>query len=211
MQTCCICTSIASVASRDFWNQPLHETSNFSVVPSLGSLIEGWVLIVPKRHVICMGELPDQLWDEMTDLKTTIAAALIERYGEVCAFEHGPHGPNREVGCGVDHAHLHLVPISTKIDLAKAAESFLPAGTAWSAATMNDCRAAFSQRKDYLYVEQQAAGRIATGTALGGQIFRKAIAAQLGIPGEFNWREYPRLGIVRETVEKLHGSMAVLA
>lgn len=212
MRACCICSSVASAGSRDFWNHPLLETPNFSVIPSLGSLVEGWVLIVPKGHFICMGELPPKLWHEMKNLKRTVAASLMEHYGDVCAFEHGPNAPNRQVGCGVDHAHLHLVPIPLRIDLAGAARRFLPAGTLWSPADFESCRMAFSRGEDYLFIEQPlGVSHIVTGTALGGQIFRKAIATQIGITEEFNWREHPHLETVSRTIHKMQGTVGVLA
>lgn len=212
MSTCCLCSSFVAADTRDFWDRPLFETANFSVMPSLGSLVEGWMLVVPKRHFLCMGALSADLWSELRDLKTVIGASLAEQYGEVCAFEHGAHAPNREVGCGVDHAHLHLVPVPARIDLAKAAEEFLPARVSWSSAAYEACQLAFSRGDDYLYVEQPlGAGRIATGDALGGQIFRKAIATQLGVPDEFNWRQYPQLHNVRQTIRKVQRAEIVLA
>lgn len=212
MTTCCLCSSLISGGSRDFWNQPLFETANFAVLPSLGSLVEGWVLIVPKDHFICMGALSAGLWSELKDLTTVIAASLAQQYGEICAFEHGAHAPNRQVGCGVDHAHLHLVPVPTRLNLTKAAEEFLPPEARWSPATFDACQRAFSKGDDYLYAEQPlGTGRIATGAALGGQIFRKAIAAQFGVPGEFNWRQYPYLHNVQKTIRKMQWSVGVLA
>lgn len=212
MNTCCLCSSLASRNSRDFWNQPLFETANFAVLPSLGSLVEGWVLIVPRDHFICMGALSAGLWLELKGLKAVIAASLAQQYGEICAFEHGAHAPNRQVGCGVDHAHLHLVPVPTRIDLTKAAEEFLPIEVRWLPARFEACQSAFSKGEDYLYVEQPlGAGRIATGAALGGQIFRKAIATQFGVSGEFNWRQYPYLHNVRQTIRKMQRPVGVLA
>lgn len=212
MSNCCLCSSLAAANSREFWNQPVFETANFVVVPSLGSLVEGWVLIVPKSHFICMGALPANLWDEMTDLKASVAATLTVKYGEICVFEHGPCAPDRKVGCGVDHAHLHLLPVPPKLDLAGAAAVFLSPKDEWLSLAYEYCRSAFLDHADYLYVEQPlGAGRIMRGKALGSQIFRKAIAKELGKEDEFNWRDYPCLHNVRATIRTLQGSVRALA
>jgi ATP adenylyltransferase len=208
MSACCLCSNLVSANSGDYWNRPLFESANFVVIPSLGSLVEGWVLIVPKRHFICMGALSADLLAELEQAKTTVAATLRQRYGEICAFEHGPHALNRQVGCGVDHAHLHLVPL--QFDLRSAAEPFTPSEVHWVSGTLESCRAIFDKGQDYLYIEQPLGhGRIAAHTQLGSQTLRKAIAAHLGVSEQFSWRDYPHVEVVSRTVRALSGSVSV--
>jgi len=205
MSVCSLCSNLVSSDSPDLWNQALFETANFVVIPSLGSLVEGWVLIVPKKHFICMGALPADLLRELGQTKTAVGKMLSQQYGDVCAFEHGPHALNRQVGCGVDHAHLHLVPL--EFDLRGAAESFMPSGVRWRPGSFESCRAAFDEGQDYLYIEQPLGrGCISAHIELGSQILRKAIAAQLGIPEQFSWRDYPRMEVVSRTIRALSGS-----
>jgi hypothetical protein len=121
-------------------------------------------------------------------------------YGPVAAFEHGPAGEQRTVGCGVDHAHLHLVPVD--FDLSVAVAPYLPPCTmAWSEASLTDCRTAVQEGDDYLYLEQPIGwARIVRHRNLGSQLFRRAIAARLGVPGEFNWRSNPQIENVEKTI-----------
>ena len=56
-------------------NTILDETNYFYITPSLGSLIEGYILITTKRHVNSMSELTI---DEMEEYKI-----LIKKYREV--------------------------------------------------------------------------------------------------------------------------------
>ncbi len=200
MRACCLCLKLMSQADRAPWDKPLFESDNFEVVPSLGSLVEGWMLLIPKEHRLCMGAIPPSQVDEYVNLKNKVAEDIKTKYGMVCAFEHGPGRANHQVGCGVDHAHLHLLPIS--FDLVKSAEKFLPAGVGWRNATHESCHSAWEQDLDYLYVEQPlGAGRIAIHPEFGSQIFRKAIAAQLGVLAQFNWREYPQHEVIGRTIE----------
>ena len=203
MSDCCFCSTLVSDELNGSWNKPLFESANFAVLPSLGSLVEGWVLIVPKKHFICTGALPINLVREMNSLKADVCARLGFLYGELCAFEHGPSVAARSVGCGVDHAHLHIVPL--RVDLVSAAAPFLPEGISWLPVDSGSCRVAFEKGHDYLYVEQPigSSGLIATHPNFGSQVFRKAIASSLGIPEHFSWREHPQIQIVERTIRTL--------
>lgn len=188
------------------WNEPLFETPNFVVLPSLGALVEGWLLLVPKDHFICMGALPTPLAIEMEQVKDNLYKLLVGVYGDVCAFEHGPSRANVSVGCGVDHAHLHLVPVA--FDLCSAVAPFLPTDAAWNAGGLRECAAAFNRGEDYLYVEQAAGdGQIATHSDFGSQLLRRAIAARLGVPNQFNWREHPQLANISATIDTVQRAL----
>jgi diadenosine tetraphosphate (Ap4A) HIT family hydrolase len=199
MTSCGLCQDFSHEGLRQAWNEPLIESPNFVVLPSLGALIEGWLLLVPKKHFICMGALPRTLAVELQAMKTCLCSALRQTHEHVCVFEHGPSKANLNIGCGVDHAHLHFLPAA--FDLATAVAPFLPADTLWSQAQIEECQEAFYRGNDYLYLEQPiGAGRIATHRAFGSQLFRRAIASQIGATNQFNWREYPQLPNVHATI-----------
>jgi ATP adenylyltransferase len=207
LHACCLCSTLASQAGRARWDRALFESPNFEVLPSLGSLVEGWMLLVPKEHFLCTGALRPELVTEYKTLRATITTYISSKYGSACIFEHGPGQAHRQVGCGVDHAHLHILPLP--FGLLSAAAKFLPAGISWADADHDSCRSAWEQGLDYLYVEQPVGvGRIAVHAKFGSQIFRKAIAARLGVLDQFNWREHPRLDVIDRTIE---GSRAVIS
>lgn len=201
MTNCRLCSNSLIHSANEFWNVPLLDSPNFIVLPSLGALVEGWVLLVPKEHFICMGELPRSLTAELQELKHHICSALYQSYGRVCVFEHGPSQPNLRVGCGVDHAHLHIVPL--EFDLVSSVNPLLPKDTFWSKAGLQDCSDAFRRGDDYLYLEQPSGeGRIVTSQDFGNQLFRRAIATQVGAAHLFNWREFPQYPNIMATIEK---------
>ncbi|MCI0624735.1 MAG: hypothetical protein L0387_24335 [Acidobacteria bacterium] len=190
------------VCSRDIrepWNQPLFESARFTVIPSLGSLVEGWVLIVPKQHFLSLAALPDSFAREMTELKKTVCHILSRKCRNLYAFEHGPSKPGLRVGCGVDHAHLHVVPLD--FDLSSAMQPFLPASSGWRKAALADCRAAIRDGDAYLYLEEPSGNRlIARHQNFGSQLFRRAIATQLGVPREYDWLDHPQLQNIAGTI-----------
>ena len=200
MDTCNLCSELESRASA--WNQPLFESSNFVALPSLGALVEGWLLLVPKRHFISFGAIPSSMHPEIREFKRYLCTLLSQHYGTIAAFEHGPSMASRTVGCGVDHAHLHLVPI--QFDLAAEVLPFLPDSITWRGAEIEGCQNAHTRGEDYLYLEQPVgSGRITTHDEFGSQLFRKAIATRLGMHDQYNWHEHQQLATVVATIESV--------
>jgi hypothetical protein len=57
----------------------LCETSNFFVIPTLGSLgIEGYVLIVTKEHFLGFGMLPSNFYPELNELLGDVKNLFIQ-------------------------------------------------------------------------------------------------------------------------------------
>jgi diadenosine tetraphosphate (Ap4A) HIT family hydrolase len=208
MSTCKICAELSVKNGRAPWNEFLLETEHFAVIPSLGALVEGWLLIVPKTHHLSMGAVPIDWRQEADDLQEQVQVLLRNRYDKpVLVFEHGPSATNHGTGCGVDHAHLHLVPLDC--DILPFVEPFVPANLEWKFCAWEERAEAYQAKLDYLYFKQNGSiGRIALSKDFGSQVFRKAISFYLGIPEEFSWREYPQLAVVHRTIEAFGGAAA---
>lgn len=82
----------------------IAETKNFLFIGSVGQIVEGYSLFVPKKHVLCFGLLSDKLLDEYLELKEKVDKAVTTAYQKPMYFEHGG------VGQSVPHAHIHCVP-----------------------------------------------------------------------------------------------------
>jgi diadenosine tetraphosphate (Ap4A) HIT family hydrolase len=177
----------------------LFESANFVAWPSVGALVPGWVLIVPKRHALALAHLKDTELKELEELRQRVASQL-SALGEVIAFEHGPHREGQEVGCGVDHAHLHLVPTRAEI-LASTRELFEPID--WRPVTsLSSARASLRSGLAYLYVEDQTGRRwLASHPEVPSQLIRRVIAAHLGRAEDYSWRRNPEEGNVALTIE----------
>jgi diadenosine tetraphosphate (Ap4A) HIT family hydrolase len=197
---CQLCRDLSD-ANREFWNLSIFETADFSVVPSLGALLPGWLLVVPKEHYISVGAFPASLRARLRKTVEWIYAQVEDAFGDACIFEHGPATENRAVGCGVDHAHVHIAPLPFPLE--SAARPFLPDGTIWQTATLDQAARAHKAGADYLYIEQTLGrGRIAIKASFGSQLLRRAISERLGVGAQFNWREHPQLDNVTATVRE---------
>lgn len=95
-------------------NTIIEETKYFYILPTLGSLVDGYVLIVTKRHINSMSELND---NELEEYKTIIAKyqKLFNKiYNKTpIVFEHGTPNQNSKMKANsVTHAHTHIVNIN---------------------------------------------------------------------------------------------------
>jgi diadenosine tetraphosphate (Ap4A) HIT family hydrolase len=203
MINCRICAEMRVKSGRQPWNEPLIETENFVVIPSLGALVEGWVLVVPKKHQISMGALPIGLRGEAEEIERKTRGVLSSRYEKpIIAFEHGPSAENHGTGCGVDHAHLHLVPL--ECDLLTYVRPFVPASVEWKACNWDDLAKAHTAGLDYLYLRPEGEnGLMAVSQDFGSQVFRKAVASFLCLDSEYSWRDHPRMETVSRTIGAL--------
>jgi diadenosine tetraphosphate (Ap4A) HIT family hydrolase len=108
------------VDSRILWRN-----EHFAILPSLGPLRQGHLLIIPIEHIFSYENLTTDKLHQADQLIKVIYRYLISRrHKSIVAFEHGApitHGDKREIrirkaisGACTDHAHFHLVPdIST--------------------------------------------------------------------------------------------------
>jgi diadenosine tetraphosphate (Ap4A) HIT family hydrolase len=114
----------AYAQSRELWDTPLFESRSFVAIPTVGALVEGWLLVVPKTAALSFARLSTGQLSELGEFLDEIVPFIESAYGPVSVFEHGPAIANSSVGCGVDYAHLHLVP--TRCDLLAGAREIAP-------------------------------------------------------------------------------------
>ena len=80
-------------------------TAHWRVAHAFNSTLEGWLVIVPTRHVTSFTELPAEAADELGGLVLRLGAALESMTG--CVKTYLMQFSEAE---GFSHLHLHLVP-----------------------------------------------------------------------------------------------------
>ncbi len=197
---CGFCAHLRDASDQgDDW-RVLFEDDVFVAVPSLGALIPGWLLVVPRDHAVNLSALGPDGVERMWAFVASFRERWENEFGAVVAFEHGPARAGRPAGCGVDHAHLHLVPCG-EIDLADAARRMLP--MVWSdVGDLSELASATDECSDYLYMKTASEQLACTAPLVPSQALRKVIATEIGVPAAFNWREFPNLDIVRATIAR---------
>jgi len=202
---CFLCGQIAGDASRDLLAQmlPSHlyrrrvilENETFAVIPSLGALSPGHVLLCPKVHVKSLAQLGSGLAGnvegEYSDLKMKLRRLLETHYdADVHYFEHGMATVSSHIPCTTEHAHLHFIPVPRSV--AVVANE----GGTWSTCNKSlTAIAAYTGDQEYLLHETpDGVTRIATGPAgsFPSQSMRRLFASRLGYGDLWNWRTSPR-------------------
>src|SRR6266478_5711524 len=121
---CCFCQNLKTAGASAPWDTVLYDSGNFAIVPTKGALVPGWLLVVAKRHALCVGALSNP---ELDELKSCLASArnLVQKnFGAPTIFEHGPSLAGTTLGCGIDHVHVHVAPLA--FSLRKAVNNRFP-------------------------------------------------------------------------------------
>lgn len=94
----------------------LLETEHWYVIPTLGSLTVGYVLLVAKEHHLSLANLSKELLGEMLQLKKNVEELLYNKLGMHClSFEHGVTNAVSKGANSVDHVHVHILPFPKPI------------------------------------------------------------------------------------------------
>ncbi len=181
----------------------LFESPNFVVVPTIGSIIPGWVLVVPRSHFLNVGSFNLALFQEFMRIQEIAAKALRDCFGPVSIFEHGPVRERESVGCGVDHAHLHIV--ATELDLPGIIKRSGETQLQWRPASGIHATRPFAiEQMPYVFLQQASGGAwIGSASVIESQLIRKVIAAHVSRPDCWDWKAHPFESNAKETVKRL--------
>lgn len=163
------------------------QTPHFLVIPDIGPLVEGHLLIVPRQHDTCFGSLVRERWLEIQQLKDHVTRLLTESYSPPLFFEHGA-ARTRRAGNSIDHAHLHCLPGQVELPAIARAEDD------WkSMASLADLSAYAEKNIPYLYYEDCQGRKFSCALEnesrhLPSQYLRRVFGEALASP-YWDWKE----------------------
>lgn len=161
---------------------------------SWGAFIEGWTLVVPTEHTLALAELSNSAWFEFEGLAAEVRQKISAKFGDTVMFEHGAAGSGRHAGCGVDHAHLHIVPWTG--DLRNAIHEAPEVSTFdWQE---SGPRPVGVPDHDYIWMSDGSGSWITHAPMLPSQVVRRALAHAAGLT-VWDWKQDLHLDVVRAT------------
>ncbi len=180
------------------YNTVVEETQNFVVLPTKGSIVPYWVLIVPKFAIPRMSDVPEVMKGELSDLVKRVSSKLQADSGTIYTFEHGGF-QGSSVSCGVDQAHLHIALLD--FDLIEAAKTASPGG--WK--QLDNVRLPQSEifQEEYWFVSN---GEITICKPIDiprSQFFRRVIAEAAGEESLWDYRTEDFMDNVASTVKTM--------
>lgn len=94
----------------------LARQGDFVAMPTIGQLLPGSLLILPRRHFDTCARAQARLG--VLDLTRLVerACRALRPFGRSLVFEHGAR-PHTGGACGVYHAHFHVVPVPEAVAL----------------------------------------------------------------------------------------------
>ena len=200
MKNCPFCAEYLDASGSQFYldvgkqigceSRILLETDNWYVIPTMGSLTVGYVLLVTKQHYLSLANLSREVFFEMLELKKRVEERLFRQLGMGClTFEHGTVNSFSKGANSVDHVHVHMLPFAQSIwqdivsDMPKTyfevVDSYEALYDAWQKRLPNS----------YLLFQDvnQKIYYISDASNMPSQLFRKCLAPHLGADC-WDWR-----------------------
>lgn len=175
------------------FDAPVYIDEDFVVVPTLGLLRPGYLLLVSRSHVDSMGALALSTGLDPWRRARAIIRALEQKWGQYVAVESttGTQGGRGSGGC-VSHAHIHLIPAGPSLvrqlrrevqgELVYEAGKELGLGSYF----------AYQTPDGQLRVSRQR---------MQSQWVRRALASDLGVPEDFDWGVVSGAQYLEETIK----------
>lgn len=180
---------------------PFLESESYVSIASIGALIEGWSLVVPRDHCLSLRDHYQGL--EFVTFRKTVVERVMSEYGPTVMFEHGPDHCGSVTGCGTDHAHLHIVPSLFPV------MSMLHANgvSNWRRARASEI-SRLAEGSEYLFFsdapsDDDPVGFFSRVTVPSSQFFRKAIAIAIGQEAVSDYKTHPHFDSSMRTRERL--------
>lgn len=203
-----LCTELSGSTSTEFSrtyegdppSRTLLETTNFAIVVDLSPLVEGHLLVVPRKHYRNFASAMREYRQEAVQITQRARDWVRRTYGSVALFEHGSTSDQSGGSC-IDHAHIHVLPVpSTGLAAVMRRDGLalavLPEIASWAQIA--------EPSRPYLLCSDGELSVVAfPPTRVRRQYLRSAAAEALGIPDpEWDWSLVVRRDLLRRTVRR---------
>jgi len=156
----------------------------FRLLPTLGQVAEGHLLIIPAKHLCSLADLADEQTQQLERLCRQVKSVLRRAYGACVFFEHGIRSAGSG-GCGIDHAHMHAVPVTADGVLNILTEQF----NGRTIGSLGDIKRNLRHDSSYLFFEHISGQRYVFPVEnLPSQYMRKLLADSVG-KADWDWKK----------------------
>lgn len=187
--TCFLCGNLEHHGGR------ILQFENIQIVSDIAPLNEGHSLIASVEHVIALSKLNADELIRLESIVLSLKEILIKAYKQnIVTFEHGMGDACEMPACGIDHCHLHLLPIPTNSKFfSQRFIEFL------SQLELSNVKIAYLKHyhqlksvegMNYLFVEDVDGEKIVATVPdhFPAQILRRYVSSCLGSPYTYDWQ-----------------------
>jgi ATP adenylyltransferase len=190
---------LSSVAEHD---RPLLTCADWLVAPTLGAIVPNWLLLIPRDPALNFRVWSDLHVRRPAQLLREVRSHLGLRAEEIIWFEHGPCSTGTSIGCGLDHAHIHILirPGFSFSSFKEKARSL--SNLDWTSGERDDPYRTLADERSYLVAGSGDATITAQGVeATGSQFFRRVVSALVQVDDAWDYRQYPHPHHISRTVQ----------
>jgi len=208
MLNCCFCNEFQNYEVAEeiknrysITNRILFSNDKFVVLPSVSPIVEDHLLILPKKHINTMKQLENDEQEQLLLLVKNIMRLLNKDY---YIFEHGAFPVNGNT-CGVDHAHIHILPLEKTISKA----IIKSINKIYTSMLYMDFIMALMDEKDMPYLSfgnDIHEMYMCNNAIFPSQFMRKLLCNELGI-NDWNWRSFTNEHFLNATISKFKGKI----
>lgn len=182
-------------------DNPINENKDFFVLPTIGPLVEGWSLVIPKEHGYSMKKYYKS--ESFINYVNSFLNVLEKKYQKpFIVFEHGATNYGSLTACSTNHAHLHILPFQESLlDIMQETKT-------WKICNIVDIEKIVGNNEYLLYSEikdniKDSIVYVSIVSEPESQYFRKLISQKLGIPQAFDYK----LNLNIELANKTHKAL----
>lgn len=183
----------------------VKETENFVVMPSIGSLMPGYLLVVPRLHVLSFGLLSSTLDGELVQVLDFLTHWINRTYQSSCIFfEHGSVSFTKRGGSCTDHAHLHVVPVPKSVDLVSVMKRDFATRKIEG---LNELREQVKRDVPYLFLRHHDGSLyVCDAPDAKSQHLRRDLVKQLNLGEVWDWAVFPGGDHIIATIDAFNKS-----
>jgi hypothetical protein len=194
-----------SDCERPIWDSVLFDLGEDIVVPTLGSIVPNWLLIIPKTEFLNYKQVSLRRDFDPVRLVSALRDSWPAAADKLVWFEHGPQQTGTTMGCGLDYAHIHVL-IDPKFSLQEliATANIQEPTLSWRAFSYDQLPS--SER--YLIAGDLRRTYSATvSSALPSQFLRRVVAQISGKPERWDYRVWSHVRNIRTTLQSAGASL----
>lgn len=174
----------------------LWKNKYFTIIPSVGPLNHGHVMIIPNRHIISYHFLSLEERNSLSQIKRVLRKYNQMKFNTNTEFfEHGTGTDNNYCGSCISHAHLHSIPVNYSI------KQFLNKLNMWkiNKDTLYDSN--IDVKNGYLLVQDIYYNYWFNNIDIfPSQILRKYYSMYLVENKQWDWRIYPNISLLKGVI-----------
>lgn len=176
------------------------QTRYFNILPMIGPLVPGYLLIVPKEHYLSFAHLPIELLEEVKLVCQELRKVFSTHYTTPVIFEHGPMSATKKGGCCTDHAHLHVVAVDCDVKDQFSKFGYQPR----KIKGILDVKEQANHKVPYLYYENQKNECfVMDAPIVESQFIRKVIAMTINADDRVYWFDSLQIPWVIAIIQKM--------